>query len=105
MTNTNPTINLKETQIAINKIFDHIINNLGKEEIELHQSYYWCIDKNAKYDPMQDPNTNDMSLGDLVADLSSLQKLTNNDELPTPLHFIFASSVLMYLAETDDFYK
>jgi hypothetical protein len=95
-------INIAELQQITNEFFEHILNVLEIDSIELTESLYWSIHDEEKYKVENQPQN--MGLGDLYDDMEFLKHILKDKDQAVPAMMMHLAPILDYLSTKADWY-
>lgn len=75
---------------------DHL-EEMGYEEIEILDDYYWNIPQDVRYDPCQKPQN--LDLGQLTDDWQELLKVYRGNREPLAFDLVWISTILRAIGE------
>jgi hypothetical protein len=90
-------VKLDELRLIINKIFDHLQNDLGHKTIRLDEDNYWEVASDERYAPAAPSRSFEM--GQLYHDWEFLSEILKDEEQAVSLMFIHAAPLLRYIGE------
>ncbi|MDR0234492.1 MAG: hypothetical protein LBI31_06820 [Zoogloeaceae bacterium] len=91
-------IKIADLRLAINRILDHIENELGHTSVALGQDYYWEVHDADKYDFNKTPNNNYM-VGNLYDDWEFLSATLKDKDQAIAYMVVHAAPLLRYIGE------
>jgi len=89
-------IKIKQLREIVNKLLNHIENDLGIEKIVLDKNFYWDMDSKQRYDVETTPTLN---MGSLHDDWEFVSSLLEKDSDPVSLSLTELAPLLRYLGE------
>lgn len=94
---------MKITVEELKAIFELLLKyqkELGKESFSLPYDYYWTIPKEHRYEPYNEPDLSNLTLGQLSWDLENLRETLREKRYPTNLHFVWLGQLLIAIGES-----
>jgi len=90
-------IDVAELREIVNKILDHILNDLKIKKVEIDQDFYWNVDSSSLYATKKKPPETD--LGSLHDDLEFLREILEDKDQAVGLMLVHMAPLLRYLGE------
>lgn len=88
-------INLKDIEVAFDKLIESIRSKHEDSMIELNEDYYWCISSDEIYNVYENPK--ELTVGSLHDDLDEIKKMSSEDYYAVPVLMNKLVSLLSYL--------
>ena len=88
-------IDLRELQLVINRLLNHIIEEKRIAKVELVKDYYWNIPTSELYAVASDPKH--LDVGSLFDDWGFVRGLTNQGETPVAMQLAEVAPILRYI--------
>ena len=90
------SIKISQLRTFVNRIFDFIEHDLGRDKSDLTHNFYWSISDDQLFDLTQQPTKIDC--GSLVDDVEFLETAMQNQEQAFPLMFLHLAPILQAMA-------
>ena len=91
-------INLRALKLAVNSVLDHLIEDLGLENVHLDRDYYWDIPAPEIYDPSTRPS--ELTVGQLSDDVRFARLVGRGQGGDISYNLVHIAPLLRYIAET-----
>jgi hypothetical protein len=92
------TVKVSQLRDVCEKLFAHLEEN-EKDTIEISHDYYWCIGEEQRYNPINDPDPADFTLGQLSDDWTEMEKIIAGNREPIAYAFVWLAAVLQAVGE------
>ncbi|WP_209332960.1 hypothetical protein [Lunatimonas salinarum] len=92
-------VRIEDLETSFREIFSSIKEELGKNEIEISEDFYWHIVSNDLYNIDQKPENH--SIGSLSDDLNEIKRIANMEYSPVRQNLVKLNSILRYIAEKE----
>lgn len=89
-------IKVDELNRIVDKLFAHL-KEIGVNEIELPEDFYWYISENQVYNPYNKPT--ELTLGQLTDNWNELIKTLEEENNLIAYNFVWAATILRALGE------
>jgi hypothetical protein len=94
-------IKISELRMVVNRIFDHIENELGQRIISLSQDDYWELGQIDRYDFTKDPSRHEV--GKLYDDWEFLSAILTDENNSVPYMLVHLAPLLRFIGEEVEF--
>lgn len=91
-------VDLRVLKAGVNRILDHITEDLGVTEIALEESLYWLVGYPERHDMSKDPR--DLLVGDLRDDWEFVSTVPEGDGLPVVYQLTEIAQLLDYIGHS-----
>ena len=89
-------IRVVDIRNAAHRLFEYMEES-GRSTVDVPWDYYWCIPRDARYDPTETPS--EFTIGQLSDDLGELQKIIDGQKEPIGYALVWLASVCRALGE------
>jgi len=96
-------IDILELRKITNLIFEHIIDILEIESVELTEDMYWSISPKDLYDIEHEPKN--LGIGQLYDDLDFLRNTIKDESAATPPMMIHLAPIFQFLSTQVNWYQ
>jgi hypothetical protein len=87
-------IKVSDLEATATVLFEHL-RELGMEEIEITDDYYWEVPGDQLYDPLKDPHQ--LDLGQLSHDLERLGAIRTREQEPIAYGLVWFGAVVGWI--------
>ena len=91
-------IDLRALKQAVNSVLDHLIEDLGLENVPLEKDYYWDVPAPEIYDPSAKPS--ELTVGQLSDDVKFAGLVKRGQGGDISYNLVHIAPLLRYIAET-----
>lgn len=83
--------------LEITQLLLKYLNDTERTEFEIDDDFYWWIDEDELYNPLEDPG--ELSLGQLSDDWARLKSIQSGDDPPIGFALVWLSAILRRVGE------
>jgi hypothetical protein len=98
----NNEINLKTLKLAVNSVLDHLIEDLGLENVPIDgaKDYYWGCPAPEMYDMSTTPTGDHLTVGSLRDDMEFIRSVRRGESYDASINLVHVAPLLRYIADT-----
>jgi len=95
-------INVKTLKFAVNSVLDHLMEDLGLENVPIDDAkdYYWECPAPEMYDMSSTPTADDLTVGCLNDDMEFIRSVQRGQAGDYSINLVHVAPLLQYIAHT-----
>ena len=95
-------INLKTLKFAVNSVLDHLMEDLGLENVPIDgaKDYYWDCPAREMYDMSITPTGDHLTVGSLRDDMEFIRSVRRGESSDASINLVHIAPLLRYIADT-----